>query len=82
MWCLARKWTIPRLHHPRLRWAKRGGFAGKNGSIARYKEGGYGNRERCDKPTLEIVGAVLLKSWRPTPEAVGSDTAEVEEAYP
>ena len=82
MGCLARKWTIPRLHHPRLRWAKRGGFAGRNSGIARHQGGGYGNRERNDRPTPEIVGAVLLKSRRPTPEAVGGGTTEVVEAYP
>ena len=43
------------------------------------RRGGYGNRERNERPTPEIVGpvlliaegAVILKSWRPTPEDVG-----------
>ena len=42
------------------------------------RRGGYGNRERCDRPTPKIVGAVLLiaegavllKSRRSTPEDV------------
>ena len=62
MGCLARKWTIPPLHHPRLRWAKRGGFAGKNGGIARHKEGrSHGNRERNEQPTPEAVGGGAFK---------------------
>ena len=31
---------------------------------------------------LRSEGAVLLKSWRPTPEAVGGGTTEVVEVYP
>ena len=31
---------------------------------------------------LRPLGVVLLKSWRPTPEAVRGSTTEVVEAYP
>ena len=31
---------------------------------------------------LRPLGVVLLKSWRPTPEAVGGGTTEVEKVYP
>ena len=34
------------------------------------------------KPTPEVIGTVLLKSRRSTPEVVGGGTTEVEKAYP